>query len=94
MRQLKRKFGIWMLSVGVKLVFTSDKERDNLKHHSNLNSWVGAQIDSGGHILRDLEPMSEYGTQSVINVFRHKLLTDEPERISSIEKTYAKEEWV
>jgi hypothetical protein len=83
------------LSGGVKLVFNR-KELHNdyghfgdqrevfvtrLKNAINANTELGAQIESGGHILRDVQPIPQYTAYSVINVFRDaklNLLADNP----------------
>ena len=88
----KRSLGIKLLSIGAKLVFSSDDDRDKLKHTINADTWIGAMSESGGHLLADVQPMNEYDTQSVINVLKHSKLDAEVDS-SSKKIQYYKEEW-
>jgi len=79
-----KALGWLLIRWGAKLAFKSDDDMRNLKHHVNLNTWIGSQSDSGGHTLSKINPMCDYDTQSVINVLRI------PQDDNSIKNTLSK----
>lgn len=99
--------GTKFLSWGIHLVFNRDglgeAQREvlcsRLKNAINANTDLGAQIESGGHILRDVQPIPKYVAYSVVNVLRDasmNLLQDsESEPVSTPQEDYGsyKEFW-
>lgn len=70
---MRHRLGWWLIRAGAKLALRNDAERDQFKDRINAETWQGAQIETGGHILSEINPMCEYDTQSVIIVLRRGL---------------------
>lgn len=54
---------------------------ERMKHAINAETELGAQIESGGHMLRIVQPVPGYVTVSILNVLRDaeaKLLCPQP----------------
>ena len=94
---LRFNLGVKLMSIGARLCFNSDGNRDLFKDAINRNTTVGSHVDSGDHIRGSLSPMCEYDTQSVINVLTLKLLTEDDVAFSSVKTServeYYKDKW-
>lgn len=89
---LRRKLGWLLMRVGAKLAFVNDMDSQLFKGAINVNTWVGAQSESGGHLLGSIQPMCDYDTQSVINVLKLPK-SNEAQPAASEKDTYYSESW-
>lgn len=89
--------GVKLMSFGAKLCLNSETDKQALKDAININTVIGAYADSGGHLLSSLTPITEYDTQSVINVLKQELLIKKDLAFNSYSPTtkeaYYKENW-
>jgi hypothetical protein len=80
-RDSARSVGIKFLKLGAFLVFEHkrghvdkdlkfEEDLTRLKHAINYETYIGAQFESGGHILRSAKCISSYTAISVLNVLR------------------------
>lgn len=85
------------MSWGAKLCLNSSEDKEKLKRQININTTIGSYADSGDHLRGFIQPMSEYDTQSVINVLKQELLVKEQLAFNDGEvtekETYYKEVW-
>ncbi len=73
---IRLSVGVCLLKIGARLAFSSESERDKFKHLVNYDTYIGAHSESGGHILGEESPISDYGIQSVINVLKFHIGSD------------------
>lgn len=92
---LKQRAGLQLMREGASLFFIDDESKEVFKRKINADTWVGSMAGSGGHIHSSMEPMSDFDTQSVINVLIHweGNLIDGNSPLTEF-KTYYKEKWL
>ena len=74
-------------------LYKSDKDREALKVAINNDTYLGAHIDTGGHLLAELKPITEYEIISILNALKGvKNMNDGV--VSSEKETYYKEKWL
>jgi|LGVF01.2.fsa_nt_gb hypothetical protein len=74
-------------------LYSSEKQKAQLKIDINNDTWLGAHCDSGGHLLAELKPITDYEIISILNALKgNKSVTDDA--VSSKKETYYKEHWL
>lgn len=87
------KLGLFLMSLGAKLYF-NDENKEIFKHKLNKDTWIGAQAQSGGHILQNISPITDFEVESIVNVLKDE---GEGELFTikySTKVNYAHERWV
>lgn len=89
---LKYNLGLWMLRKGTSIVFCDEESKEVFKEKVNAETYFGSYVESGNHIISNMNPIDSYTVQSVINVLRHK----EPNynRVVSNKLAFYKDEWL
>lgn len=67
--------------------------RERLKDQINRETWFGAQVDSGGHALAYIQPLTDYEVVSVLNAITGNLnMNPDAEPYTKSENWYT-EKW-
>lgn len=89
--------GVKLMSWGAKLCLNSDEDKEKLKRQININTTIGSYADSGDYLRGFIQPMSDYDTQSVINVLKQELLIKKQLAFNGAKvtekETYYKDVW-
>ena len=93
----KYKLGVKLMSLGAKICFNSDEDKERFKDAININTTIGSYADSGDYLRGGINPMNDYDTQSVINVLKQNLLIEKQLAFNDSKvtkkETYYKEVW-
>lgn len=95
---MKVKFYRWLLKIAVNNLYRDNSDgglkgrRKRLLDDINGETWVGAHIDTGGHLLAHLDPMVDYELVSVINAMTGETAFDCKGCVTT-DVNYYKKEW-
>lgn len=71
-------------------LYETDNEREQFKIDINNDTYIGSYIDTGGHLLSSLSPITDYEIVSILNALKGaKSMSDGA--VSSEKETYYKE---
>ena len=94
---IKIAIGVKLMGLGARMCLNSPENKEKFKHSINRNTTLGSIADSGDHLRGEINPMCDYDTQSVINVLKFELLTENQAGFNgvdtSVKETYYKELW-
>lgn len=55
----------YLLKISFNKIYGDDKSLNEFIDTVNSETWIGAQIETGGHALRDLKPLVEFEAISI-----------------------------
>lgn len=67
-----RLLGLYLIQIGAKMAFNMpfNEDVERIKNTVNADIAMWSQIQTGGHSMRDIKPLSNYQIKSVISTLK------------------------